>query len=48
MTIFDDEGDGDETGGADLDWDLEDRDRFMAEADDNYVAPVDEILGADE
>lgn len=36
------------TAGAELDWDLEDRDRFLADADPDYVAPVTVIVEADE
>lgn len=38
----------DPTAGAELDWDLEERDRFLAEADDDWVAPVEVIVEADE
>lgn len=37
-----------ETAGAEMDWDLADRDRFLADADPGYEAPVDVIVEADD
>lgn len=40
--------DEDDTAGAELDWDLEERDRFLAEANPGYVTPTDVLVEADE
>lgn len=47
--LFDgDDPDEDPTTDADLDWDLEERDRFLAQSDPGYEAPVDVLVEADE
>lgn len=40
--------DDDKTAGAELDWDKDDLERFLAEADPDFQAPTDTIVEADE